>query len=315
MALGEILRKARLSKGLSEKDVANATNMMVQVVRELEQEDFHRIAAPIYGKGFIRLYAELLDLDSAPLVEDFMILYSNKESPSLKTFGKSNTDSPGNTGKKSVTASPALDMEPVPGISSSSPLPSSSPVEASFEAPAGEIPMRQDIPEREIISRHLPDESPELPVEESEGSPGEVQSTAPVPVSNTPDEPDLFNYASAPREEKIRPSLQIGGGREKRKERKEKGNIPRQPSTPLKDGIISLKRVLSLAGSVVVLLRALRRRMPLRDLLVVGVVIALLIMIVMIVGQCVGSKNAPDSPEKIRELRERCIKPPLPYCE
>lgn len=53
MALGKILKDAREAKGLSTTEVAEHTNMMVQIVQELENEDFHRIAAPIYGRGFL----------------------------------------------------------------------------------------------------------------------------------------------------------------------------------------------------------------------------------------------------------------------
>lgn len=85
MALGEILRNARVQKGLSVSDVAETTRMMVQVVESLEREDFRRIAAPIYGRGFIKLYAELLELDPDPLVRDFMELYDGARVPAVRT--------------------------------------------------------------------------------------------------------------------------------------------------------------------------------------------------------------------------------------
>jgi transcriptional regulator with XRE-family HTH domain len=83
MALGSILRDAREARGLSISDVAEHTNMMVQVVEELENEDFHRIAAPIYGRGFLKLYAELLDLDVQPLIDEFMDIYTGKVVPTV----------------------------------------------------------------------------------------------------------------------------------------------------------------------------------------------------------------------------------------
>lgn len=76
MALGKILKEAREARGLSIFEVAEATRMMVQMVEELENEDFHRIAAPIYGKGFIRLYAEYVGVESRPLTDEFLALYS-----------------------------------------------------------------------------------------------------------------------------------------------------------------------------------------------------------------------------------------------
>ncbi len=79
MALGAALRQARTDKGLSASEVAKATRMKVQIVEDLENEDFHRIAAPIYGKGFIRLYAELVGLDNGPLIDEYMALSSGKQ--------------------------------------------------------------------------------------------------------------------------------------------------------------------------------------------------------------------------------------------
>ena len=85
MAFGEILRSARIQRGLTPSDVAEATRMLVQVVEGLEQEDFRRIAAPIYGRGFVKLYAELLELDPEPLVADFMELYNGGRAPAVLT--------------------------------------------------------------------------------------------------------------------------------------------------------------------------------------------------------------------------------------
>ncbi len=78
MALGAILREERERRGLTDRQVAEATRMMVQMVRELEQEDFHRIAAPIYGRGFVKLYAAFLEIDPEPLVKDFERLYAQR---------------------------------------------------------------------------------------------------------------------------------------------------------------------------------------------------------------------------------------------
>ena len=65
MALGEQLREAaHAARSLTASEVAAATRMKVQIVEAIEQEDFSKIAAPIYGKGFIKLYAEHVGLDS-----------------------------------------------------------------------------------------------------------------------------------------------------------------------------------------------------------------------------------------------------------
>ena len=76
MALGASLRQAREAKGQTLSQVAEATRIMVQVVEDLEREDFRRIAAPIYGRGFLKLYAEHLEIDPEPLIREFMEIYT-----------------------------------------------------------------------------------------------------------------------------------------------------------------------------------------------------------------------------------------------
>lgn len=73
---GETLRKAREAKGLSAGDIAKTTHIMVQMVEALEREDFSRIVAPIYGRGFVKLYCEAVGLDPKPLVAEFMEIYN-----------------------------------------------------------------------------------------------------------------------------------------------------------------------------------------------------------------------------------------------
>jgi len=68
MSMGEILRTAREQRAVTTSTAAEATHMKVQILEDLENEDFRGIAAPIYGRGFVKLYAEYLELDAAPLV-------------------------------------------------------------------------------------------------------------------------------------------------------------------------------------------------------------------------------------------------------
>lgn len=102
MSMGEILKSAREQRGLSASAVAEATHMKVQIIEDLENEDFRRIAAPIYGRGFVKLYAEFLELDPASLIREFMDLYSGKRSPVV--------------GRRPVepAPAPAMEQEPTP---------------------------------------------------------------------------------------------------------------------------------------------------------------------------------------------------------
>ena len=79
---GKTLRTARESKGLTPGQIAEKTHMMVQMVEGLEKEDFSKIVAPIYGRGFVKLYCEAVGLEPKPLVDAFMEIYSGNHGAS-----------------------------------------------------------------------------------------------------------------------------------------------------------------------------------------------------------------------------------------
>ena len=85
MGLGDTLREARMRMGMSTSEVAAATRMKVQMVDAIEQEDFSDVAAPIYGKGFIKLFAEHVGLDAAPLVQEYVDVHVHHKP---RTFGE-----------------------------------------------------------------------------------------------------------------------------------------------------------------------------------------------------------------------------------
>ncbi|MDD2600701.1 MAG: helix-turn-helix domain-containing protein [Kiritimatiellae bacterium] len=209
MALGKTLKNAREAMGLSPTDVAEQTNMMVQIVEELENENFHRIAAPIYGRGFLKLYAELLGIDPQPLIDEFMDICSGKIVPELR--------------KRELDGVPAQEKPPVPLVA---------PVEEISAEPEVSIPQRVDvtphqaIPSLDGIPRPLrkagslpvepiitveestqksaPDIKPEpRPIPESDADSVQEEQGAPKPGSALfdSDEPNLFN--TTPLQERV----------------------------------------------------------------------------------------------------------------
>ncbi|MBN1670342.1 MAG: helix-turn-helix domain-containing protein [Kiritimatiellae bacterium] len=70
--LGQKLRAAREQRQQTVSQVAAATRIKTQLIEDIENDDFTRIVAPVYGKGFIKLYAEHLELDAGPLVEEYL---------------------------------------------------------------------------------------------------------------------------------------------------------------------------------------------------------------------------------------------------
>ena len=79
MSFGQTLRAAREAKGLTTSELAAQTHLLVQIVEGLENEDFRRIPAPIYGRGFVKLYCETVGLEPKPLQAEFMTLYNQKK--------------------------------------------------------------------------------------------------------------------------------------------------------------------------------------------------------------------------------------------
>ena len=69
--LGQQLKAAREAKGVSESDAGLATKTLTKIIIAMEADDFSVMPAPTYAKGFIRLYAEYLELDPVPLVEEY----------------------------------------------------------------------------------------------------------------------------------------------------------------------------------------------------------------------------------------------------
>lgn len=82
---GKTLRAHREAKGLTTSEVAQKTHILVQQVEALEKEDFSKIAAPIYGRGFVKLYCEAVGIaDYKPLVDEFMDIYSGNRPPTIR---------------------------------------------------------------------------------------------------------------------------------------------------------------------------------------------------------------------------------------
>lgn len=81
---GRTLRAAREAKGYTVAQIAETTHMAHSTVEELEREDFTRIAAPIYGRGFVRLYCEAVGLDPKPLIAEFMDIYNGNRDLGIK---------------------------------------------------------------------------------------------------------------------------------------------------------------------------------------------------------------------------------------
>jgi len=69
--IGAILEKKRLEKGLSLKEVEQATKIRTRYLKGLEREDPTALPDPVYARGFLKTYANFLGLDGEQLSREF----------------------------------------------------------------------------------------------------------------------------------------------------------------------------------------------------------------------------------------------------
>jgi cytoskeletal protein RodZ len=77
-SIGQRFKTARERKRVSLSQAAAKTRIKVQVLEAMEQDDFSKIPALTYSRGFIRMYAEFLGLEGGPLVQEFNALQGGK---------------------------------------------------------------------------------------------------------------------------------------------------------------------------------------------------------------------------------------------
>ena len=198
MSLGNTLRTAREACGLTTSELAARTHMLVQIVEGLEDEDFRRIPAPIYGRGFIKLYCEAVDLDPKPLQAEFMDLFNRAK------------DAPAKNVMPEVRSRPQTAEPP--------PQPIAPAQEAAEPMSAAEEPIAETADAEESYVEEFPAEEPPVaaqsavsPQPAAEPPPAEslfdlpIQTQDPAPVVNVQPPPkrsygDLFGQAYATEE-------------------------------------------------------------------------------------------------------------------
>jgi cytoskeleton protein RodZ len=74
---GERLRDARERRGVSLREIANATKISVRVLEALERNDISRLPGGIFGRAFVRSYAVEVGLDPEATIQDFITQFPN----------------------------------------------------------------------------------------------------------------------------------------------------------------------------------------------------------------------------------------------
>lgn len=68
-SVGHLLRNARTAKGLSIDDISRQLRLSAQQIEAIEKEDFEKLPGRTFLRGFIRNYANLVQLDPVPLLQ------------------------------------------------------------------------------------------------------------------------------------------------------------------------------------------------------------------------------------------------------
>src|SRR6185369_9209272 len=74
---GARLRDARERKGVSLRQIANATKISVGVLEALERNDISKLPGGIFGRAFVRSYATEVGLDPEATIQDFIAQFPN----------------------------------------------------------------------------------------------------------------------------------------------------------------------------------------------------------------------------------------------
>ncbi len=69
--IGDTLSEARTRRAVDLEQVEAATGVRVRYLQAIEEEDWDALPEDFYARSFIRKYAQYLDLDGEPLVEEY----------------------------------------------------------------------------------------------------------------------------------------------------------------------------------------------------------------------------------------------------
>jgi cytoskeletal protein RodZ len=204
MSIGTVLREARERKGLTIDDVAERTRMIHQMVDEMEHDDFHRIAAAIYGRGFIKLYSECVEIDPAPLLAEFNEVYTGfRKAPPEGSEESGKSGKPGKSGKSEKAEKKAA---PVEAPKAADAVAETKPVEVAPEPKVKEetqaAPVATQKAEPEAKPEPEPVVEPETkPAPEPESKPEPLavaEEEVVAPENQTPETREQEEPASAP---------------------------------------------------------------------------------------------------------------------
>ena len=83
ISCGERLANKRSEKELTINQVAREIKIEPRVIEMIENNDFESIGAPVFVKGYLRQYSELVGLDPDLIIEKYSVINSIEDSPPI----------------------------------------------------------------------------------------------------------------------------------------------------------------------------------------------------------------------------------------
>jgi flagellar biosynthesis protein FlhG len=68
---GALLQRVREARGLELREISERTKVGMGYLAAIEEEDFARLPAPVYVRGFLAEYARMLGLDATRVLETY----------------------------------------------------------------------------------------------------------------------------------------------------------------------------------------------------------------------------------------------------
>ena len=90
--LGAYLKKTRETHGISIEELASSTKINISVLAALETDNFKKLPAPIFVKGFIKSYLKYLGVDPKEAILFYELLMSPTRKPDTKIDELSDRD-------------------------------------------------------------------------------------------------------------------------------------------------------------------------------------------------------------------------------
>lgn len=69
MSIGQYLKENRLHRRLSREEASETLHIRPEYIAALEEDEWDKLPGEVYGQGFLKSYARLLEVDAAALVE------------------------------------------------------------------------------------------------------------------------------------------------------------------------------------------------------------------------------------------------------